>query len=152
MRLRIRVDGEDHEVALAEGRVVVDGQAFKTRVEGDGPSFAVSVGRVRHEVVVGEEVRVDGEAFPVRIETLAPAGVVAKHHGSAGPVHPPLPGRVAAVKVRAGDEVKAGACLVVLEAMKMQNEIPAPADGKVVEVRVKEGQLVEPRDVLVVLG
>jgi glutaconyl-CoA decarboxylase len=57
-----------------------------------------------------------------------------------------------AVKVRPGQKVQAGQCLVVLEAMKMQNEVPAPADGTVQEVRVREGQLVEARDVLVVLA
>lgn len=153
MRLRVRVDGEEHEVLLEPGRVVVDGEAHAARVAGEGPAFEVSVGGRKHAVRIdGTSVQVDGEALDVHVQALAPAAAGARHHGSAGPVHPPLPGRVAAVKVKAGDQVKAGQCLVVLEAMKMQNEIPAPADGTVREVRVREGQLVEARDVLVVLG
>jgi glutaconyl-CoA/methylmalonyl-CoA decarboxylase subunit gamma len=151
VKLRVRVDGETHEVVLEVGRVVVDGHAYKAKVEGEGP-YEVVLGAKRHRVELGEEVAVDGEPFPVHIEPLAPSGVAARHHGSAGPVHAPLPGRVVAVRVKAGEAVRAGQCLVVLEAMKMQNEIPAPADGKVAKVRVREGQLVEPKDVLVVLG
>ena len=133
--------------------MVVDGHAYAAQVEGQGPSFRVALGKRAHEVrVEGEEVRIDGAPFAVHIETLAPATGGARHAGGAGPVHPPLPGRVVAVKVQPGQQVKAGQCLVVLEAMKMQNEIPAPADGAVAEVRVKEGQVVEPKDVLVVLA
>jgi biotin carboxyl carrier protein len=55
----------------------------------------------------------------------------------------PMPGKVVKVLVQPGDEVKEGQGLVVVEAMKMENEMKAPKDGKVVEVHVKEGQAVE---------
>ncbi len=55
----------------------------------------------------------------------------------------PMPGKVVKVLVRTGDEVKEGQGLVVVEAMKMENEMKSPKDGKVVEVHVKEGQAVE---------
>ena len=55
----------------------------------------------------------------------------------------PMPGRVAKLLVEAGDEVKAGQALVVLEAMKMENELRSPKDGKVAEVLVREGQAVD---------
>ena len=55
----------------------------------------------------------------------------------------PMPGRVAKLLVKAGDEVKAGQALVVLEAMKMENELRSPTDGKVAEVLVREGQAVD---------
>jgi biotin carboxyl carrier protein len=57
----------------------------------------------------------------------------------------PMPGRVAKVLVRAGDEVKAGQPLVVFEAMKMENELRSPKDGKVTEVLAREGDAVEAR-------
>jgi biotin carboxyl carrier protein len=56
----------------------------------------------------------------------------------------PMAGRVVKVLVRAGDEVKRGQPLVVVEAMKMENELRSPKDGKVVEVQAAEGQTVEP--------
>jgi biotin carboxyl carrier protein len=152
VRLRVRAGGRDFEVALERGRVVVDGQAYQARVEGQGEAFVVQLGRARHEVRLGERVEVDGVALDVEVEPLPAVTSKVVHHGLAGPVLPPLPGRVVAVKVRPGQKVQAGQCLVVLEAMKMQNEVPAPADGTVQEVRVREGQLVEARDVLVVLA
>lgn len=153
MNLRIRVDGAEHEVVLEKGRVTVDGQAFPAKVEGAGPEFTVALGRRRHVVRLDQAgVAVDGEAFEVHVRTVAPAAAAAHHARGAGPVHPPLPGRVVAVKVKAGEQVQAGQCLVVLEAMKMQNEIPAPVAGTVREVKVQAGQLVEPKDTLLVLG
>ncbi len=53
-----------------------------------------------------------------------------------------LPGLVVAVGVSAGDEVEAGASLLTIEAMKMQNEVRAPRGGRVVEVAVESGQAV----------
>jgi biotin carboxyl carrier protein len=55
----------------------------------------------------------------------------------------PLPGKVVKVLVKVGDEVKEGQGLLVLEAMKMENEMKSPKGGKVTEVRVREGQAVE---------
>jgi biotin carboxyl carrier protein len=55
----------------------------------------------------------------------------------------PMPGKVVKVLVRPGDEVKQGQGLVVVEAMKMENELKSPKDGKVVEVVAAEGQAVE---------
>ncbi len=62
-----------------------------------------------------------------------------------------LPGTIIKILVSPGDEVRAGDTLLILEAMKMENEIVAPSSGKVKEVRVSEGQRVETGDVLVVL-
>ena len=55
----------------------------------------------------------------------------------------PMPGRIVRVLVKAGDEVREGQGLVVVEAMKMENEMRSPKDGKVIEVLVSEGQAVE---------
>ena len=61
----------------------------------------------------------------------------------------PMPGKVIRLLVSAGDEVEAGQGLVVVEAMKMQNEIRSPKKGKVERLHVKEGQAVNAGDVLV---
>jgi biotin carboxyl carrier protein len=63
-----------------------------------------------------------------------------------------MPGKVVAVKVRENDLVKAGDVVLILEAMKMENEITSPQDGKVSEVRVSEGDNVDSGDVLVVVS
>ncbi|MCK9517763.1 MAG: biotin/lipoyl-binding protein, partial [Dehalococcoidia bacterium] len=63
----------------------------------------------------------------------------------------PIAGRVLSVRVNAGDEVKAGDVLLILEAMKMENEIKSPADGTVKEVLVADGARVSEGEGLVVV-
>ena len=63
-----------------------------------------------------------------------------------------MPGKILEVKVSVGQAVKAGDTLLILEAMKMQNEIAAPSDGTVKSISVSAGQSVKVRDQLVVLG
>ena len=60
-------------------------------------------------------------------------------------------GKVLEVKVKAGDAVKSGDVLMILEAMKMQNEIMAPADGTISDVRISAGQTVGTGDVMIVM-
>ena len=82
----------------------------------------------------------------------APAAAAAPVPAGAATVKCPMPGKILSVAVSAGAAVKKGDLLLVLEAMKMQNEIHAPQDGTVSEVRVAANQTVAPGDVLVVLG
>ena len=63
-----------------------------------------------------------------------------------------MPGTIVSVNVAAGDTVKKGDVLLVLEAMKMENDICAPADGKVVAVSVDKGQSVATDEVLVTIA
>lgn len=79
---------------------------------------------------------------PVAAKPAAPAG------GGAS-VTSPMPGNIWKVMVKPGDNVKNGDVLIILEAMKMENEIFAPADGVVASVEVKEGVAVGAGDLLV---
>ena len=67
------------------------------------------------------------------------------------PVKAPMPGTIMAVQVRPGDAVQKGAVLVILEAMKMENEIHAPADGIVSQIMVDKGASVSTGDILLTL-
>ena len=62
-----------------------------------------------------------------------------------------MPGSILDVKVNVGDKVTFGQTLAILEAMKMENDIPATADGEVAEIKVKKGDAVETDSVLIVL-
>ncbi len=81
---------------------------------------------------------------------VAPAASSAPSGGTT--VEAPLQGTVLSVLVKVGDEVKAGDSLLILEAMKLENEIKAPADGKVVSISVEKGSAVNAKDPLIVLG
>jgi biotin carboxyl carrier protein len=75
------------------------------------------------------------------------AGVSAKGES----VVAPMPGNIIKINVNKGDTVKHGQVLLVLEAMKMENEIKAHADGKVADIKVEQGQCINAGDVLVVI-
>ncbi len=106
------------------------------------------------------EVVVDGWRFELDVEDAARAALrerATRGAHAAGPSAPVdiraiIPGRVAAVRVTGGDDVEAGQTLLVVEAMKMQNELRAPRAGRVERVAVGEGQTIEVGDLLVVLG
>lgn len=80
----------------------------------------------------------------------APAPAASAPAGS-NVVTSPMPGNILGVKVAVGDSVKAGQVVIILEAMKMENEIVAQADGVVESIAVKQGDVVETEQTLVVL-
>ena len=81
-------------------------------------------------------------------EQVKPAAVPAGE----GAIKAPLTGSITTINVKAGDAVKKGQVLMILEAMKMENEILAPADGKIISVNVNTGKQVDAGDVLCVIG
>lgn len=88
------------------------------------------------------------EAAATTAEKETPAQPSAPVAG-AETVEAPMPGNIVNVAVKVGDQVKKGQLLVVLEAMKMENEIVATRDGQIVSVKVSKGDAVNPGDVLV---
>lgn len=72
--------------------------------------------------------------------------------GGAGTVSAPMPGTILDIKVTEGQTVKAGDILLILEAMKMENEIVAPTDGKVVKINTTKGAAVNTGDALITLS
>lgn len=152
MRLRLAVDGRERDV-LVEGappdlRVTVNGRTLPVRLDlEDATAIAEVEGRtLRIEFRGG--VRVGGAPRSVRVDWL-PEDAGREGGEETVDVRPPMPGRIVRVLARAGETVRRGAALAVLEAMKMQNEIPSPVAGTVREVRVREGQAVAASDVLV---
>mgnify|MGYP001077627307 CR=1 FL=1 len=142
----VTVDGHRHGVDL----IRLNGAVASLRFVEDGRSFHVSYDRGRnHDWRIG----VGDREFT--FEVLSPVeaiGAVASAQGrGASVVTAPIPGKVVAVTVKPGDEVEPGRPLVVLEAMKMENELTADQAGRVAAVRVAPGDTVEAGAVLVEL-
>jgi len=102
------------------------------------------------------DVHLDGRTIPVQVRPAGSFGRQKKEGAgaqAAGPqrVTSPMPGKVVRVLVKPGDEVKARQGLVVIEAMKMENELRAARDGRVREVAVAEGQSVDAGAMLLVV-
>lgn len=118
----------------------------------DGVSYVAAV--TEHEGVV--VVDIQGETYAVQVEEET--RYIIRTRGGADAGHgvetltAPLPGRVTYVAVRAGDEVQPGDTLLVIEAMKMENEFKAASAGRIREIRVEAGQAVNAGDILVVIG
>ena len=101
--------------------------------------YKVNVNGTAYEVEI-EEMTGAPAAAPVAAPAAAPAPVAS---GAGESITSPMPGNILAVNVAAGDAVKKGQVLMILEAMKMENEIMAPRDGKVTAVAVAKGAAVE---------
>ena len=104
------------------------------------------------------KITVNGKAYEVEVEEMGGTPVAAPAPQVGGPipdgaitVKAPMPGKISALKAEAGKAVKRGDIILVLEAMKMQNDITATADGTLHEIRVNPGDNVKTGDVLAVI-
>jgi biotin carboxyl carrier protein len=145
-------------------RVTVDGRERiidAARVNGDSWSIAdAGGGRQR---IVDLDTAANGDLLAsVQNATIALKLVDARRAAAAKlaaprepsgpqPIRAPMPGKVVKVLVKAGEAVKSGQGVAVVEAMKMENELRAPRDGTIAEVAAKDGQAVEAGQVLVTL-
>jgi biotin carboxyl carrier protein len=152
--LRVEVRPEGHRVA-----VTVDGRTLEIDHVDLGGGFAnLLVAGRSYDVVVSRQGSAFRVAFPegeVLLE-LGPAsrgGLAAPRAAASGPARilAPMPGKIVRLLVEPGQQVQADQGLVVVEAMKMENELRAPRAGRVRETSVREGQAVEMGAVLVVV-
>jgi biotin carboxyl carrier protein len=172
MHFEIDVNGRSHTVT-------VERTGTRYRIEADGRVDVVDIAPVDAStfsmIVLGDrevshEVSVVEGREPGDVEVYLRAGVVQAHIAGApggrarrgvgggagvgvGPqrVVAPMPGKIVRVLAAPGDQVTARQGLVVVEAMKMENELRAPRDGRVKEVHVEQGALVEAGRLLVVI-
>lgn len=101
------------------------------------------------------EATVEGQTFTVEVPNAQAAPRARRGGGGkkkkSGTVSASIPGKVVTVEVKEGDIVQEGQVILILEAMKMQNEIQAPVDGTVINVACEEGQAIEANVPLVVI-
>jgi biotin carboxyl carrier protein len=167
MKLAAEISGEKHELDIKHdgSRVIaeVDGRRYEVESRGqqpgvylllaDGHAYECHVGHseAKHEAM---EVTVGNHTYAVTLtdpKRLRGAQSSAGHAGGTSQIVAPMPGKVVRVLVEVGAEVEAGAGLVIVEAMKMQNEMKSPKAGKVTSVNVAVGATVNAGDVLAVV-
>ncbi len=163
MRYFVQVDGEAWVVDIEEDAVLVNGEPVSVDLTQSGipELYSVLLDGSSHEVLVssdvsGCDVTVGGQVLRAEVQD-EPTRILMKGRGSAEtaggdlPVPAPISGLVVSVAVADGDTVEAGQTLVVLEAMKMENDITAPRAGVVGQVAVADGDRVEINHVMLVL-
>lgn len=116
-------------------KITVNGQTYDVQVEEVGESSA----------------SVSSAPAPAAAAAPAPAPKKASGGQGATKVNSPMPGTILDIKVSAGQSVTSGQVLLILEAMKMENEIKAPADGTVATIEVDKGASVETGTLLITL-
>ena len=142
---KLKINGTDYNVDINE----VEGQEIKLNVNGTDYVVTVDQEIKQQRKPVARPVA----AAPSQVAPAAGGAVQKSNAPAAGnKVTTPLPGTILDVFVNVGDTVKEGQTVVLLEAMKMENNIEADCDGTVKEVKVRKGDSVLEGDVLVVIG
>jgi biotin carboxyl carrier protein len=182
VKFRIDIDDTERLVEVAaDGTVVIDGKSFKTKVSGAGnEKRTVQVGEKTHEVRLvkrtdgtdgtpeGFVFELDGERVPVTIKDVtesapgaaAAASAVAPAAGAGAKaaeehtdgIFAPVPGKIVDIKVKVGDTVKEGDLVLILEAMKMENELHAPKQATIAALLVSKGDQATKGQLLVAFG
>lgn len=133
MKYKVTLNGKTYEVEVEVGKVVL-----LDEYEACAPAPAAAPAATTAPAA---------PAAPAAAPAPAP---VALSDGE--PVNAPMPGNILRIDVKEGDKVKAGQTLLILEAMKMENEIAAPKDGTVVQIATSKGAVVETGTPLIVLA
>ena len=138
MKYVVTLNGKNYEVDVTETDAIVTGVTEVPVMVAAAPAVAAAPVAAPAEVPKAEEA-------PATPST--PAAPTA----SGTQVKAPMPGSILAVKASAGQAVKAGDVIVVLEAMKMENDIVAPCDGTIKEILVTKGSTVNTDDILAII-
>ena len=142
---------------MKEYKFKIGGKEYNVTVNPkEGKFFDVTVNGATYEVEA-EHAPVAAPApvaaaAPVQAAPAAAAAPAAKPAGAGEKVNSPLPGVIIEVSVKEGQQVKKGQKVVVLEAMKMENEIPAPKDGTITEIHVHKGDSLQEGDPVVTIA
>lgn len=166
MKYIVDVNGERIAVELDGAQASIEGQAMEvglTAIDGT-PVRLIRVGERVHRVIARrgssrgawvldiDGVRVETDALDERMRTIRDLTAAATVSSGPAPLRAPMPGLVVRVQVAVGDTVTAGQGLVVVEAMKMENELRATASGIVTAVHATVGTAVEKGAMLVELA
>ena len=142
---------------MKEYKFKIGGKEYNVTVNPkEGKFFDVTVNGATYEVE-SENAPVAAPApqpaaAPAQAAPAAAAAPAAKPAGAGEKVASPLPGVIIEISVKEGQQVKAGQKVAILEAMKMENEIPAPKDGTITDIHVHKGDTLQEGDPVVTIA
>jgi biotin carboxyl carrier protein len=163
----VMVNGVRYEATVEEDTgkstlFAVDGGLYNVELEGEIEKGKMRIRVNERERVIdsrnllgAQEIAFAKKPIPVasKVDTFAKEEPKPPSPGiTAQGISAPMPGKVVAIMKKVGDDVKVGDVVLILEAMKMENEITSNMEGKITEVRIKEGDNVDANDVMVVIG
>ncbi len=131
MKYKVTLNGKTYEVEVEKGKAVLLDE---------------------YEALAPAPAAAPAAAAPAAAAAAAPAPAAPVNLAAGETIEAPMPGNIIRVDVKQGDTVKAGQILVILEAMKMENEIVAPKDGTVAQVVTSKGAVVDTGSPLVVIA
>lgn len=145
---KIKINGNEYAVSISNvedntALVNVNGTQYEVEVEG------MAAPKVKTPRIVQQPAVADTDSHPATARTASPASTASV---AAGNIKSPLPGVVLDVMVHVGDAVKTGQRLMILEAMKMENNIDSDRDGTVKEIKARKGDSVLEGDILITIG
>ena len=153
-KFKLVLEGVPYEIERKGELILINGQEFPWSINGS----TVSVGGNAHTVQVqGNSASVDGIAYPIEAQGLEePKTGKARKAATtaadeAGAITAIMPGLVIKINKKVGERVETGEVVMILEAMKMQNELQARQSGVIKQINVKQGESVEMRQVLAVI-
>jgi biotin carboxyl carrier protein len=165
MKYQTIVNGETFEIEINEdGRILVNGEerAIDFRELRDGELYSILLDHMSFEGVVEERddiyhVLLGGDLYEVEVtdersRRLAGAFMAFGDAGGEVSIRAPMPGLIVRVPVEEGQEIQKGDTVVILESMKMENELKSPRDGVVHRVNVAAGDSVEQNRALVTIA
>jgi biotin carboxyl carrier protein len=171
MTYDVVVDGQLHRLELTQGEELTPGERM-WHCKIDGKDVAVDAALTARDVL---SVLVDGKAYEIKrerslqgeihmilgsaryaVEVRDPRSLRTRRGAAGAEAGPqkltaPMPGKIVRIAVHSGEEVKAGQAVIVMEAMKMQNEMKSPKDGNVQKILTSEGSTVNAGDTLAII-
>lgn len=142
--------------ADAKGNVSIGGRYSLVLAGKSYDIFARSITRPDQKDSQTYEIQLAGQRFEVKVEDerarLLAGLVQSGSHSGEAQIQAPMPGLVVGIPVEQGATVTAGQPVVILEAMKMENDLSAPISGTIKEIRVQKGQTVDQGEVLVIVA
>jgi len=164
VRYQTTINGKQYQIEITQnGSVIVNGEERQIDFHAlQAPLYSMIIDNASFEALVETRdgiLNVDllGDSFEVTVadereQRLAAARGEFQSETGELPIRSPMPGLIVAVPITEGQQVNKGDALVVLESMKMENELKAPRGGTVLKVHVQKGDRVEQNKVLLLLG